>query len=69
MCWNDEGGWVEPRCSSTLGPGIDGTLLLDAVLADALVIDDDQVMATGEQVDDPLVAAAVEEATGRRRPL
>ncbi|MEX0659863.1 MAG: GPP34 family phosphoprotein [Egibacteraceae bacterium] len=67
LCWNDEKGGLHQRCSTTVGPGIGGALVIDAVLAGALVIADGRVQVTGTDPGD-LMLTEVVAAAGRRRP-
>lgn len=67
LCWNDQKGAVDRRCSSTLTPGIGGALVIDALLAGALAVDNKRVRGTGTHVDEPLLAEVVAEADRRRR--
>lgn len=65
--WDDARGKAAWRASSTLNMGIAGALLLDAVLGEALRVEDDRVVVAG-RADDPLLQDAVEVVAAYRRP-
>jgi golgi phosphoprotein 3 len=64
--WDDARGKPAWRASSTLNMGIAGALLLDAVLAEALRVEDERVEVTGHS-DDPLLQEAVDMVSSFRR--
>lgn len=68
LCWNDEKGGLHQRCSTTVGPGVGGALVIDAVFAGALVIADDRVQVTGTDPGDPMLTEVVAAAARRRPP-
>lgn len=68
LCWDDEKGGLHRRCSTTVGPGIGGALVIDAVLAGALVIVDDRVVVTGTDPGDVMLTEVVAAADRRRPP-
>jgi hypothetical protein len=65
--WDDARGKPAWRASSTLQTGIAGALLLDAVLAEVVAVEDDRVVVTSS-VDDPLLHEVVERVGAYRRP-
>lgn len=68
LCWDDEKGRLHQRCSTTVGPGVGGALVIDAVLAEALAITDDRVRVTGTDPGDPMLAGVMAAAHRRRPP-
>jgi hypothetical protein len=68
LCWDDEAGKAHSSASMSLPPALGGALVLDAVMGDALRIEDDRVVATGITTGDRLVDGIVGEATRSRRP-
>lgn len=68
LSWNDETGRAHRRTSSGLAAGVGGALLLDAVLAHAVTIEDGRVRATGRAAEDPQVDSLVADVVRRRRP-
>lgn len=67
LCWDDERGTLHRRCSTTVGPGVGGALVVDAVLAGALEISGGRVRVTGDDPGDPLLVEVVA-AANRHRP-
>lgn len=62
LCWDDDEGAVASACQGRLPAALAGALVLDAVDAGAVVLEDDRVRATGEGGDDPLLDRVVDGA-------
>jgi hypothetical protein len=65
--WDDARGKPAWRAASTLNMGIAGALLLDAVLAEALRVEDDRVEVTGH-LDEPVLQEVADTVAAFRRP-
>ncbi len=68
LCWDDAKGKVAGRCGQTLPAGVGGALVVQALLDEALVVEDGRVRPGTTQPDDPLVAEVVDDVARRRRP-
>ncbi len=67
LAWDDTAGKPAWRGASTLRTGIAGALLLDAVLTEAVQVDDGRVVVTG-RADEPLLQEVVDIVAAYRRP-
>lgn len=68
LCWDANRGKVTSACGQGILHGIGGALLVDALLAGLLEIDDDRVTATGRTTADPLLGSVVAEIQDARKP-
>lgn len=66
LCWDDDEGAVASACQGRLPATLAGALVLDAVDAGAVVLEDGTVHATGEGAGDPLLDRVVDGVTGPR---
>ena len=68
LSWDDDKGKPHWRSASGLSTGVGGALLLDAILAEAVTVEDDRVRSTGRSGLDPLVDEVVTDIARRARP-
>lgn len=68
ITWDDQRGYARPFAAANIGTGIGGALLLEAVLAELVTLEDGRVVPTGRQADDPLHADVLAAAEKGRRP-
>lgn len=67
LCWDDDGGQVHKRCVTGLKPGIGGALIIDALLAGTIHVDEERVHPTGTPAHDPAVGEVAAETGPDRR--
>lgn len=68
LCWRDRRGKPDSACANTLAVAIAGALVVDALCAGAVAIENGRVRPTGQKVVDPLVAEIQTAVRSRRRP-
>lgn len=62
LCWDDAKGRVHSRCGIQVRPGVGGALVIEALLAHAITVDEWRVRRTGDSAEDPLVREVADHA-------
>lgn len=62
LCWDDAKGRIHSRCGIQVRPGVAGALVIDALLAHAIAVDEWRVRRTGGSAEDPLVREVADHA-------